>query len=193
MTASRIAPMPVRWPATNWCLRANASRPFITSWPVGNTRRYVFVPTSPRRVAFGRSAASAVRSAAPAVPAAVLSPTAAKKHRRVIGSGPEGVIVLPILRVRDPQSPSQAAQERHQVGLLYLRQLQLQDEVEELDGVLQRQAAAVVQVGRAVLDPTEREALDGAVARLALEEALQAQVVHLVVEVERGRVADGAL
>ena len=53
------------------------------------------------------------------------------------------------------QLPSQLPQERHQVVLLLLRQLQLQDEVEELDGVLQGQTAAVVQVGRAVLDAAQ--------------------------------------
>ena len=69
----------------------------------------------------------------------------------------------------------------------------LQYEVEELDGVLQGQAAAVVQVRRAILDAAEREALDRAVARLAFQESLQVQVVHLVVEVGRRRVADRAL
>jgi hypothetical protein len=49
-----------------------------------------------------------------------------------------------------------------------------------------------VQVRRAVLDAAQRERLDEPVARLVLEEALQLQVVHLVVEVERGRMADGA-
>src|SRR5437588_12895942 len=88
---------------------------------------------------------------------------------------------------------SKLPQERHQVPLLLRRQLQLQHEVEELDGVLQRQEPAVVQVGRAVLDAAQRGRLDRAVARLVLEEALQLEVVHLVVEVERGGMAGGAL
>src|SRR6516162_2868976 len=44
--------------------------------------------------------------------------------------------------------PSQLPQERHQILLLFLRQIQLQDEVEELDGVLQGQATAVVHIRR---------------------------------------------
>ena len=71
----------------------------------------------------------------------------------------------------------QLPQERDEVGLLLLGQLQLQDEVEELDGVLQGQAAAVVQVRRAVLDAAQRERLDRPVARLVREEALQLEVV----------------
>src|SRR6266850_6613368 len=90
-------------------------------------------------------------------------------------------------------SPSELAEERHQIRFLLLGQLQPQDQVEELDGVLQRQAAAVVHVRRAVLDPAQREALDRAVARLVLQEALHVQVVHLVVEVGRRRMAGRAL
>ena len=41
--------------------------------------------------------------------------------------------------------------------------------------------------------PRSVKRLDRPVARLVLEEPLQVQVVHLVVEVERGRVAGGAL
>ena len=44
---------------------------------------------------------------------------------------------------------SQLPQERHQVRLLLLGQLHFQDQVEELDRVLQRQQAAVVEVRRA--------------------------------------------
>ena len=42
--------------------------------------------------------------------------------------------------------------ERHQVLLFLLVQLQFQNEVEELDGVFEREQAVVVQVGRRVLD-----------------------------------------
>src|SRR5205807_7144297 len=103
MTASLIAPMPVRCPATSLCFLANASRPFITSWPVRNTRRYVFASPSLRRAALGRSSASAEDSPAPvAAGAATASPAAAKKHRRVIGSNPESerAIVLSFPRLR---------------------------------------------------------------------------------------------
>src|SRR5579871_3084254 len=93
---------------------------------------------------------------------------------------------------RPERAASQLPQERHQVLLLLLRQLQLQHQVEELDGVLQRQAAAVVEVRRAILDATEREALDRPISRLAVQGALQVQVVHLLDKVERRGVAHGA-
>ena len=73
-------------------------------------------------------------------------------------------------------------------------------EVEELDRVLQRQQAVVVQVRRRVLDAAQREGLDRAVGRglaavdhLLLEEALDPQVVHEVVGVVRRGVAGDAL
>src|SRR5260370_23383383 len=102
MTASLTAPMPVRWPVLRPFFRANASRPFITSWPVLNTRRYVFASPSLRRAAFGRWEAE-FPAPTPAG-AATASPAAAKKHRRVLGSVPERAIALsfPGLRVRDP-------------------------------------------------------------------------------------------
>ncbi len=50
--------------------------------------------------------------------------------------------------------------------------LRAEHEVEELDRVLECQAAAVVKVRRAVFDATQREALDWTVSRFILEEAL---------------------
>src|ERR1700722_10929536 len=92
-----------------------------------------------------------------------------------------------------PRSPSQLPQERYQVCLLLLAELQFLDEIEELDGVLQCQTAAVVEVRRAVLDAPQREGLDGPVSCFVLEEPLQMEVMHLVIEVKRRRMADGAL
>src|SRR4029077_10274877 len=66
-------------------------------------------------------------------------------------------------------------------------------QVEELDGVLEGQQAAIMQVRRTVLDPAQREALDRAVARLTWQKALNMQIVHLVVEVEGRRVTRRAL
>src|SRR5947209_868165 len=54
---------------------------------------------------------------------------------------------------------SQLPQEGHEVRLLLLAELQPLHEVEELHRVLQRQAAAVVEVRRAVLDAPQREGL----------------------------------
>src|SRR5690242_16255952 len=88
--------------------------------------------------------------------------------------------------------PSQLSKERYQVRLLLLAELQSLDQVEELDRVLQRQAAAVVEVRRAVLDAPQREGLHRPVP-FVLEEPLQVEVMHLVIEVDGGRMAGGAL
>jgi hypothetical protein len=58
---------------------------------------------------------------------------------------------------------SQRAQEGDQILLLRRGQLVGEDEVEELDRVLERQQAAVVQIGRRVLHAAQREGLDRAV------------------------------
>lgn len=55
----------------------------------------------------------------------------------------------------------EAQQEGDQVILLLVRELQLEHEVEELDGIVERGQASVVQVGRRVLDAAQRERLDG--------------------------------
>src|SRR5258708_1868232 len=65
--------------------------------------------------------------------------------------------------------PSQLSQERHQVRFLLLGELQSLDDVEELDGVLQSQTAAVVKVRRAVLDAPQRESLHRPVPWFVLE------------------------
>src|SRR5437773_3048739 len=54
----------------------------------------------------------------------------------------------------------QGSHERHQVLLLALAELQVEKDVEELDGVLERRQPAVVQVRRAVLDAAKRKGLD---------------------------------
>src|SRR5216684_2200248 len=97
-------------------------------------------------------------------------------------------------------APLQRPHECHQVLFLRVGQLRLQHQIEELDGVVERQKAPVVQVGRRVLDAAQRERLDRAVAvhdqavdHLLLEKALQLQIVHRVVGVMRRRVAGGAL
>jgi hypothetical protein len=57
---------------------------------------------------------------------------------------------------------SQDAQVRHQVLLLLRGQLGAEHEVEELDRVLQREQAPVVQIRRRVLDAAQREGLEDA-------------------------------
>ena len=54
-------------------------------------------------------------------------------------------------------------------------------------------SAAVVEVGRAVLDAPQREGLHRSVPRFVLEEPLHAEFMHLVIEVEGRRMAGGAL
>src|SRR5690606_34930455 len=83
-----------------------------------------------------------------------------------------------------------------QVALLLLRQLQSENEVEELDGIVEGQQPAVVQIRRAVLDAAQREGLRrSAVGHLTavddlvlVVKALHLQVVHEVVAEDRRRV-----
>src|SRR5438552_3954882 len=76
--------MPVRCPAVSPCFRANASKPFITSCPVRNTRRYVFASPPPSSAAVGSRAVLAEDSCARLTAGATTAnPAAAKKHRRV--------------------------------------------------------------------------------------------------------------
>src|SRR5262245_48263193 len=51
----------------------------------------------------------------------------------------------------------QSPQERQQIGLLLRRERLAGHEAEELDRVLEGEQAPVVQVGRALLDATQRE------------------------------------
>src|SRR6266404_2900066 len=59
---------------------------------------------------------------------------------------------------------SESAQKRHQILLLLRRQLRAEDQVEELDGVFQRQKTLIVQVGRVVLGAAQRKGFDLPVA-----------------------------
>src|SRR5260221_8735993 len=83
---------------------------------------------------------------------------------------------------------SESAQEGHQILLLLRRQLCAEDQVEELDGVFQRQKTLIVQVGRVVLGAAQRKGFDRAVAdrhhvvdHHRLEKPFGLQVVHLFV------------
>src|SRR5947207_5174430 len=61
----------------------------------------------------------------------------------------------------DPSfTQSESAQEGHQVLLLRRGQLVGEDEVEELDRILEREEPTIVEIGRRVLDPAQREGLD---------------------------------
>src|SRR5947209_5215013 len=97
----------------------------------------------------------------------------------------------PRSRIRAPGL--KLAQEGYQVLLLLFGELQFLDEVEELHRVFQRQAAAVVEVGRAVLDAPQRKGFHRPIPGFVLEEPLHVQVMHLVVKEEWRRVAGGAL
>jgi hypothetical protein len=53
-----------------------------------------------------------------------------------------------------------SSEERDEVLLFVAGQLRAKDQVEEFDGVLQRQQTAVMHVWRGVLDAAQRERLD---------------------------------
>src|SRR5690606_5155452 len=98
---------------------------------------------------------------------------------------------------RAPRGRLQRVEIAHEVLFLLCRQLQPQDEVEVLDGIIEREQAAVVQIRGAVFDAAEREDLRrSAVRHLAsvddlvlVVELLGLQVVHEVVAEDRRRMA----
>ena len=93
-------------------------------------------------------------------------------------------MALESMRLRTPgRLRSELPHERYQILLLLRIEFQLKNKIEELDGVLERKKAAVVQIRRAVFNPPQRERLDRPNTGF-LQEALQMQVVHLMVEVE---------
>src|ERR1700674_7437 len=105
-------------------------------------------------------------------------------------------------RSRDVEAPrrSEGAKERDQVALLLAGQFGAEHQIEELNRIIERQQASVVQVGRRILDTAQREGLDGsipdfiqAIDHLRLEESLGLEIVHQVVRVVRRRVAAAAL
>src|ERR1700676_3378439 len=104
-------------------------------------------------------------------------------------------------RGRDVEAPrrSEGAKERDQVALLLAGQFGAEHQIEELNRIIERQQAPVVQVGRRILDAAQREGLDGSVAdfiqavdNLWLEEALGLEIVHQVVGVIGRGVAGSA-
>src|SRR6202045_2277116 len=95
-------------------------------------------------------------------------------------------------RDRDVEAPrrSEGAKERNQIALLLTGQFRAEHQIEELNRIIERQQAPVVQVGRRILDTAQREGLDGSVAdfiqavdHLRLEEALGLEIVHQVIGV----------
>ena len=94
-------------------------------------------------------------------------------------------IVLPFWDMRSHVSMGlKLPHKSDKVLLLRLGQFHSQDQIEKLDGIFKREASAVVQVGRTLLDAPQGERLDGAIAGF-VKEALEMEVVHLMIEVER--------
>ena len=67
---------------------------------------------------------------------------------------------VPAARLRCGSVGLKGAQKSHQVLFLLLLELRAEDQVEELDRVLQGQEALVVEIGRVVLNPAQRESFD---------------------------------
>src|SRR5438445_12801316 len=63
----------------------------------------------------------------------------------------------------------QRAQEGDQISLLVLSQLQVEEQVKELDGILQGRQSTIVQIRRRVLDAAQREGLDPSLGAAAVE------------------------
>ena len=108
-------------------------------------------------------------SGTPKIESANVPGETGKSDKRIFG-------VLPNLEL---------AQERDQILFLRLSQPELQDHIEKFDGVLDREGAAVVQIGRTLSNPPERERFDRTVAGFVFQEPFQMQIVHLIIQVER--------
>src|SRR5205807_3761250 len=94
----------------------------------------------------------------------------------------------------------ESAKERNEIALLLAVQLRAEHQIEKLNGIVEGQQAAVVHIGRRILDASERKCLDRSVTdfthsvdHLRLEEPLCLEVVHQVVGVVRGSMARAAL
>src|SRR5215831_12760402 len=89
--------------------------------------------------------------------------------------------------------PLKFPHKRDKVFLLSRSKFQLQHNVEELDRILQREAAPVVHIRRAVFYTAKRESLDRTVSRFLFHETFGVEIMHLVVQIKWSRVALGAL
>jgi hypothetical protein len=67
------------------------------------------------------------------------------------------------------------SQKRHQILLFLRRQFGPEHEIEELDRIVERQQAPVMQIRRRVLDTAQRERLDRSVATLSSSTSSPAQ------------------
>ncbi len=85
-------------------------------------------------------------------------------------------------------STSKLPQEGRQISLLFLSKSQAQNKIEKFHGVLQRQAAAVMQIRRALLNASQGEGLNRSVARFP-REPFDHQVVQLMVHIGWGKMA----
>src|SRR5678810_1368699 len=79
---------------------------------------------------------------------------------------------------------SQLPHERNQILLFLRRQFDLENQVEEFDGIFERQQSAVVQIRWTFLDAAQCKRLDRTVARLVLEEPFDSKIVHAIVEIK---------
>src|SRR5260370_8529780 len=113
----------------------------------------------------------------------------------------EGISIAPqlalaatadVVRGRDLEAPrrSEREKERNQIPLLLAGQLGTEHQIEELDRIIERQQAPVVQIGRRILDAAQREGLDSsvtdfthAVDHLRLEHAPGLEIMHQAVAV----------
>src|ERR1700676_4729609 len=87
----------------------------------------------------------------------------------------------------------QLPHELNQIVLFLGSEFEFQDQVEELHRVFQCQSPAVMEIRWAVLDTPQRERLNRSIAGFVLQESLDVEVVHLVIEIDRRRMAGGAL
>src|SRR6476646_10811857 len=87
----------------------------------------------------------------------------------------------------------QLPHELNQIVLFLDSEFEFQDQVEELHRVFQCQKPTVMEIRRAVLDTAQRERLNRSISCFVFQEALDVEVVHLVIEIHRCRMAGRTL
>ena len=87
----------------------------------------------------------------------------------------------------------QLPHELNQIVLFLGSEFEFQDQIEELHRVFQCQKPAVMEIRWAVLDTPQRERLNRSISCFVFQESLDVEVVHLVIEINRRRMAGGTL
>src|SRR6478609_7591009 len=98
-----------------------------------------------------------------------------------------------VVNRRTAEPHLQLPHELNQIVLFLGSKFEFQHQIEELHGVFQCQKPTVMEIRWAFLDTPQRERLNRSISCFVFQEPLDVEVVHLVIEIDRGRMAGRAL